>query len=81
MSIAKRLQILIGSSIVGLLLLAFTSYQQIDKVYENTNFSNENVIPSILLLNQATLDFSRVRVRIYRHVMDSDDKKWPKPKP
>ncbi len=75
MTIAKRLQILIGSSILGMLLLAIVSYQQINKVYETTNYANVNVIPSILVLNQAALDFSRVRVRLYRHVLTQDEKK------
>ncbi len=74
MSIAKRLAILVLSSIVALLLLAGINYQQMNRVFEATNFNSVNTVPSILVLNEAMLDFSRVRIRVYRHVLNNDPK-------
>ncbi len=74
MSIARRLQLLVASSVAALLLLAATNHFQMETVYEKTNFNSVNVVPSILLLNDAIVDFGQVRVRIYRHVLSPDAK-------
>jgi len=73
-TIAKRLTILIVSSIAALLLLAGINHQQMGVVYEKTNFNSVNVVPSILVLNEAQVDFGRERVRVYRHVLSTDAK-------
>jgi len=74
MTIAKRLAILVLSSIAALLLLAGINYQQMNRVFEATNFNSVNTVPSILMLNEAMLDFSRVRILVYRHVLNHDPK-------
>ena len=45
-----------------------------NRVYEATNFSSVNVVPSILVLNEAIANFGFVRVRVYRHVLNTDEK-------
>lgn len=75
MTLAQRLMLLIGVSIFNLILLAGINYQQMGKVYEAANFSNVNVVPSLLLLNKATQEFGRIRVRTYRHVLTTDAQK------
>jgi len=74
MSIAKRLTILIISSIAALLLLAGINHYQMARVYEATNFNSVNVVPSILLLDEVIGDFGRERVRVYRHALSDDTK-------
>jgi methyl-accepting chemotaxis protein len=74
MTLARRLMILIGSSIFSLLLLAGINYQQMGKVYQAANYSNENIVPSILLLDKAILELGHLRVRIYRHALNTDAK-------
>jgi methyl-accepting chemotaxis protein len=74
MSIAKRLTILIVSSIAALLLLAGINHYQMARVYEATNFNSVNVVPSILILDEVIGDFGRERVRLYRHVLSDDAK-------
>ena len=73
MTIANRLLVLIGSSVLGLLLLAIVSYQQMDKVYDAANFSNVKVVPSIVALDEAVFRFGQVRVRLYQHVLTADE--------
>jgi len=72
MSIAKRLAVLVISSIVALLLMAGINHQQMNRVFEATNFNSVNVVPSIVILNEVMLDFSRIRIRVYRHVLAHD---------
>jgi methyl-accepting chemotaxis protein len=74
MTLAQRLMVLIGSSIFSLLLLAGINYQQMGKVYLAANYSNENIVPSILLLDKAILELGHLRVRIYRHALNTDAK-------
>lgn len=74
MSIAKRLTLLVLTALVAMLLMAGINHQQMNKVYEAANFNSINVVPSILTLNDAIVDFSRIRVRVYRHVMATDPK-------
>ena len=73
MTIASRIILLVVASIVSLLVLVGFSTWQTDLVYEKTNFNTLNVVPSIELLNEAAIDIGKYRVRIYRHVLSTDD--------
>jgi methyl-accepting chemotaxis protein len=46
-----------------------------DRVYTAANFSNVNVVPSLIALDKATKEFSHLRPRIYRHVINTDKAK------
>src|SRR5574343_554542 len=72
MTIVQRLLILVGAAIAGLIALAGINYYQMNRVFEAANYGNANSIPSIMLLNHAMEDFSRVRVRGYRAALSSD---------
>ena len=78
MSISNRLLMLVGVVIVGFLIVAGVNMVQMNKVYEETNFGNVNVVPSILLLDKADNQFGRLRVRMYRHILATDDKERAK---
>jgi len=71
-TVAKRLLLLSLAAIFGLGLLAGVGYLQINKVFNTTNYTNENVVPSMVVLNDATRSFSVVRVMILRHVINTD---------
>jgi len=75
MTISKRLLMLVLASLVSLLFIAGLNMVQTDRVYEKANFGNVNVVPSILLLEKAGTAFGHLRVRIYRHVLNTDPKK------
>jgi methyl-accepting chemotaxis protein len=45
-----------------------------NRVYSAANFGNENVVPSILVLDDALLNFNQMRIRVYRHIVNTDDK-------
>jgi methyl-accepting chemotaxis protein len=75
MTVAKRLYLLIFSAAIGLVVLAGLGYYQIDKVFESANYGNANTVPSLTVLNNAMKSFSQVRVRLYRHVLNTDASK------
>ena len=72
MTIAHRLQALVGAALVSLIVLAGISYQQMNQVYEQTNYSSVNVVPSIEILNKVAIEFGLLRVRVYRHGLATD---------
>jgi methyl-accepting chemotaxis protein len=57
-----------------MLVIAAFAIVEMGKVYEETNYGNENTVPSILGLDKALLEFSHIRVRTYRHVLNTDAK-------
>jgi methyl-accepting chemotaxis protein len=71
-TISKRLLILMSAAIVALVVVTALSLIEMGKVYKAANFGNENVVPSVILLDKALLEFSHVRVRTYRHVLNTD---------
>ena len=75
MTVAQRLYLLIFSAALGLIGLSGLAYYQIDKVYEAANYGNINTVPSLTVLNNALKSFSQMRVRVYRHVLNSDASK------
>jgi len=77
MTISKRLLILMTTATLALLVVAVLSLVQMGRVYEAANFGNENVVPSVIVLDKALLEFSHVRIRIYRIVLGSDGKPQP----
>jgi methyl-accepting chemotaxis protein len=72
MTIAQRLYLLITAAALGLIALAGINLYQMGKVYEAANFANVNVVPSLVELDEAAQDFGRLRVRVYRHVLNTD---------
>ena len=75
MTIAQRLYMLISAAAIGLIILAGINLYQMGRVYESANFANVNVVPSLVVLDQAAQEFGRLRVRVYRHVLNSDASK------
>ena len=74
MSIAKKLTALIAASIACLLLLSGLSHYQMNTVYSAANFGNENSVPSMQILNKATISFFQVRTKIMTHAVSHNPK-------
>jgi methyl-accepting chemotaxis protein len=72
MTIAQRVILLVVSSIVCQLFLVGVNQYETRRVYEASNFGNENVIPSILILDKTVFQMGQLRVSIYRHTLTTD---------
>lgn len=72
MTIAQRLMLLIGAAIAGLLILTASSFYLTNQIYDAANYANVNTVPSLIVLNKATLELGHIRVRVYRHALNSD---------
>jgi len=75
MTIVKKMILLVASAIVGLAALAWLGQSSMDTVYDKANFGNISVVPSIQVLDEASVSFGRLRVRVYRHVLNQDASK------
>ena len=74
MTISKRLLLLMGVTLLAITIMIAVSVIEMGKIYREANFGNENVVPSIIVLDSALLEFSRVRIRTYRHLLTTDAK-------
>ncbi|MCX7171675.1 MAG: EAL domain-containing protein, partial [Proteobacteria bacterium] len=45
---------------------------EMGRVYDAANYANANIVPSLLTLDDASRTFGRMRVRIYRHLLNGD---------
>ncbi|HMW46900.1 MAG TPA: MCP four helix bundle domain-containing protein, partial [Cellvibrionaceae bacterium] len=72
MTVAKKMMFLIGAGLLGIFILAGAAQIQIEKVFEETNYTNENVLPSMILLAKIQNDIYRTRIRLNRHILNTD---------
>ena len=72
MTIVRKMILLVSAAIVGLVAIAWLGQNRMQEVYDKANFGNINVVPSIQILDEASVSFGRLRVRIYRHVLNTD---------
>ncbi|MFI3158337.1 MAG: methyl-accepting chemotaxis protein [Methylococcaceae bacterium] len=74
MTVARKMTLLVGAAILGLIGLAWLGQNRLDMVYEKTNFANVNSVPAIVIMSKAGESFGRLRVRIYSRVLVTDAK-------
>ena len=75
MTVSSRLWSLFIITLVVLCSILALSFQGINRIYEASIFSSENVTPSVLNLNKAISAFSDVRIQSYAHVLNEDEQK------
>ena len=73
MSIKQRLNLLIVMLALGLASLIGFYTNEMEKVYASANYSNVNIVPSMLLIDDAVANFGRLRVRVYRLALNQDE--------
>lgn len=72
MTVAKKMIFLVAAALLGIVVLAGAAQIQINNVFEQTNYSNVNVIPSINLLSDIQNNIYRSRIRLSRFVLNTD---------
>ena len=74
MTISQRLIAIVGAAILALAIITGSSYYQMGRVFDDANYSNINVIPSLEVLSAAIAETGKLRVQTYRHVLSTDPK-------
>lgn len=72
MTVAKKMLLLVATALLGIIILAGAAQVQINTVFEQTNYSNESVIPSMRLLSEIQSNVYRLRIRMSRFVLNTD---------
>ncbi|HZX31051.1 MAG TPA: methyl-accepting chemotaxis protein, partial [Rhodocyclaceae bacterium] len=75
MTVAKRMYLLAGAALLGIALLTGLGQQQMNKIYDTTNYSNINTVPSLTTLNQIIFPLAQNRILIWQHIALSDEGK------
>ncbi|MGV8836581.1 methyl-accepting chemotaxis protein [Cellvibrio sp.] len=72
MTVAKKMLLLVATALLGIIILAGAAQVQINTVFEQANYSNENIIPSMSLLSEINSNVYRSRIRLNRHILNTD---------
>ena len=72
LTVAQKFILLILAALAGIALLTGVSTVMMKKVYDSANYSYVNVMPSILLLDEATAKVATLRTRTWQQISDTD---------
>lgn len=75
LTVGKKIVLLIAVAVFGLIGLGVLSFNQMNKVFESTNFTNVNTVPSIRELDTAFTELSKIRAQIWMHISQTDKAK------
>ncbi|MDI1276166.1 MCP four helix bundle domain-containing protein, partial [Methylobacter sp.] len=75
MTVIQKMLLMVVSALVGIGGLAGVGQYQMQGVYDKANFANINVIPSIILLDEATASLANMRAMVYQHILQKDQAK------
>lgn len=78
MSISRQLIVMMMIGILCTGLIFSISTTKLHTVYDKTNYSNVNSIPSILALNQMMQNYYRLRLNVWMHISQTDEKEMQK---
>ena len=71
MTIAQRVIALITAALLGLAVLTGVSSVQMNEVYKEANYANDNVVPSIETLHRASIAYYQIRTFTLYHILSS----------
>ncbi|WP_263771104.1 methyl-accepting chemotaxis protein [Propionivibrio soli] len=75
LTVARKMALLAGTALIGIAILTGLNQSLVGKVYEAANYNSVNTVPSLLALGDMRQEISRLRLRIDRHVMNTDASK------
>ncbi|MFQ6333462.1 methyl-accepting chemotaxis protein [Methylophilus sp. 3sh_L] len=73
MTVAKKMILLIGTAVFGLVLIASMAQYYLDQVYNKTNYLNINTVPSIIVLDEMSKAYADMQETVYQHIVNTDD--------
>ena len=76
-SVTNLMILLVAVASIGMIGETLFGQSRLTVVYDKANYGNINSVPSIATLDDASVSFGRLRVRVYRHVLNSDPQKMP----
>ena len=74
MNLSKQLMSMLAIAILGVMVLFGTGMRNINSIYAELYEANTNFIPSILVFNDAMTDAFNIRLLVWQHIAQSDEK-------
>ena len=74
MSISRQLIVMLSIAILGICSVFTISNYKMNEVYTETNYSNVNVVPSILVMNEIMENYYYLRVYAFEFLSATDEK-------
>ena len=75
MTVAKKMLMLTLISVVGLVGLAVFNHSQMLDVFDETNYANTNIVPSMVGLDTIRFKFNTLRIRVANHTLIKEPEK------
>lgn len=75
MTVAKKMLMLTLISVVGLVGLAIFNHSQMLDVFDETNYANTNIVPSMVELDKIRYKFNTLRIRVANHTLIKEPEK------
>ncbi|NML24535.1 methyl-accepting chemotaxis protein [Zoogloea dura] len=72
MTVIRKMVVLLTATALGILILGATGLYQMKRIYEVTNYTNANTVPSILLIDEAAVPAATMRTQVWQHMAQSD---------
>jgi methyl-accepting chemotaxis protein len=69
MTVAKKMLLLTIVSVVGLIGLTALNHLQMGTVFNQTNYANINIVPSMVELDKIRYQFNTLRIRVANHTL------------
>jgi len=75
MTVSKKMLLITLVSVLGLVgVLTLNSFQS-DAVYNDVNYANTNIVPSVVKLDELRYKFNTLRIRVANHTLIKDEAK------
>ena len=71
MSISQRIIFLIAVAMACLAVLVGVGHVQMSRVYDQANYGNEHIVPTMETLHRAVTSFDQIRVLMLYHILSS----------
>ena len=75
MTVAKKMLLLTLVSVLGLIGLAMVGHYQMLNVFNETNYANTNIVPSMVELDKIRYKFNTLRIRVANHTLIKEPEK------
>jgi methyl-accepting chemotaxis protein len=72
LTVAQKFTLLVLTALTGIAVLAGVSTLQMKKVYDAANYSYVNILPSVLVLDEAASSIATIRARAWQQVAEHD---------
>ena len=74
-TVARKMLLITLVSVLGLVGVSTLNSFQTDTVYNDTNYANTNIVPSVVKLDELRYKFNTLRIRVANHTLIKDEAK------